>query len=65
MTLFDLLTQTAISDTDLLRKSNELGDVFATPREVEPPKTGVFYLFTRLSLFTAESSTSTTLVRRE
>lgn len=35
MTLFDLLTQTAKADTDLLRKSDELGDVFSTPREVD------------------------------
>jgi hypothetical protein len=35
MTLIDLLTQTAIADTDLLRKSNELGDAFAAPREVD------------------------------
>lgn len=35
MTLFDLLTQTAKSDTDLLRKNDESGDVFAEPREVD------------------------------
>jgi hypothetical protein len=35
MTMFDLLTQTAESDTDLLRKKDELGDVFTTPREVD------------------------------
>jgi len=35
MTLFDLLTQTAKADTDLLRKNDELGDVFSTPREVD------------------------------
>jgi len=32
---FDLLTQTAIADTDVLRKSDESGDVFAAPREVD------------------------------
>jgi hypothetical protein len=35
MTLFELLTETAIADTNLLRKSDELGDVFSTPREVD------------------------------
>jgi hypothetical protein len=35
MTLFDLLTQTAISDTELLRTNNAFGDVFATPRQVD------------------------------
>ena len=35
MTLFDLLTQTAIADTELLRKNDESGDVFAAPREVD------------------------------
>jgi hypothetical protein len=35
MTLFELLTQTAIADTDLLRKNDESGDVFAAPREVD------------------------------
>ena len=35
MALFVLHTQTAVSDTDLLRKNNELGDIFAAPREVE------------------------------
>jgi len=35
MTLFDLLTQTAKADTDLLRQSDEAGDVFAAPREVD------------------------------
>lgn len=35
MTLFDELTQTAIADTDLLRKNDEAGDVFDMPREVD------------------------------
>ena len=35
MTLFDLLTQNAISDTDLLRQNDSYGDVFAIPREVD------------------------------
>ena len=35
MTLFDLLTQTAIADTELLRKNDESGDAFAAPREVD------------------------------
>jgi hypothetical protein len=35
MTLFDLLTQTATTDTELLRKNDEFGDVFAAPREVD------------------------------
>jgi hypothetical protein len=35
MTLFDLLTQTAKADTDLLRTNDREGDVFATPREVD------------------------------
>lgn len=35
MTLFDLLTQTAKADTDLLRKNDGLGGVFGTPREVD------------------------------
>ena len=35
MTMFDLLTETAKADTELLRSSDELGDVFATPREVD------------------------------
>ena len=33
--MFDLLTQTAIADRDLLRKNDELGDVFTKPREVD------------------------------
>ena len=35
MTLFDLLHQNAVSDTDLLRKNDELGDVFTIAREVD------------------------------
>jgi hypothetical protein len=35
MTLFDLLTENAKADTGLLRSNDELGDVFATPREVD------------------------------
>jgi hypothetical protein len=35
MTLFELLTETAVSDTDLLRKNDERGDVFTMPREVD------------------------------
>lgn len=33
--MFDRLTETTKADTELLRSSNELGDVFATPREVD------------------------------
>lgn len=35
MTMFDLLHDTALADTDLLRKNNELGDIFTTAREVD------------------------------
>jgi hypothetical protein len=35
MTLFDLLHQTAVADTDLLRKNDEHGDIFTTAREVD------------------------------
>jgi hypothetical protein len=35
MSLFDLLTETAIADTDLLRKNDSIGDVFSTSREVD------------------------------
>ena len=35
MTLFDLLTETAKADTELLRTSDRLGDVFSTAREVD------------------------------
>jgi hypothetical protein len=32
--MFDLLTQTAMADRDLLVKNNDLGDNFSKPREV-------------------------------
>ena len=35
MTMFELLQQTAVADTDLLRKNDELGDIFTTAREVD------------------------------
>jgi hypothetical protein len=35
MTVFDLLHQTAVADTDLLRKNDGLGDVFTTARVVD------------------------------
>jgi regulator of RNase E activity RraB len=35
MTMFDLLTRTAEADTDLLRKNDELGDVFSQARQVD------------------------------
>jgi Regulator of ribonuclease activity B len=35
MTMFDLLHQNALADTDLLRKNDKLGDIFTTPREVD------------------------------
>jgi hypothetical protein len=35
MTMFKLLHDNALSDTDLLRKNNELGDIFTTAREVD------------------------------
>ncbi len=35
MTMFDLLHETAISDTDLLRRNDELGDSFTIAREVD------------------------------
>lgn len=35
MTMFELLHQTAVSDTDLLRRNDELGDTFAIAREVD------------------------------
>lgn len=35
MTMFDLLQQNALSDTDLLRQNDKLGDVFTTAREVD------------------------------
>jgi hypothetical protein len=33
--MFELLTETAKADTELLRSSDEADDVFATPREVD------------------------------
>jgi hypothetical protein len=35
MTIFELLHQNAIADTDLLRKNDKLGDVFTTMRRVD------------------------------
>ena len=35
MTMFELLHHTAVADTDLLRKNDELGDIFTTAREVD------------------------------
>jgi hypothetical protein len=35
MAMFDLLTETAKSDTELLRSNDGLGDAFAKPREVD------------------------------
>ena len=35
MTIFELLHDNAVADTDLLRKSDSLGDVFTTAREVD------------------------------
>ena len=35
MSLFDLLTETAKADTELLRSNDSLGDVFTAPREVD------------------------------
>ena len=35
MTMFELLTQTALADTDLLRKNNAMGDTFTIAREVD------------------------------
>jgi hypothetical protein len=35
MTLFELLTQTALADTDLLRKNDAMGDTFTMAREVD------------------------------
>jgi hypothetical protein len=35
MTMFELLDQTAVADTDLLRRNDELGDVFTIAREVD------------------------------
>jgi len=35
MTMFELLTQTALADTDLLRKNDAMGDTFTKAREVD------------------------------
>ena len=35
MTMFELLHQTAQADTDLLRKNDEMGDIFTIAREVD------------------------------
>jgi len=35
MTMFELLHQDALSNTDLLRKNDELGDIFTIAREVD------------------------------
>jgi hypothetical protein len=35
MTMVELLHHNALADTDLLRKNNELGDIFTTAREVD------------------------------
>lgn len=35
MDLFDLLTETAKADTELLRSNDKLGDTFPAPREVD------------------------------
>ena len=35
MTMFELLTQKAIADTDLLRQSDRLGDILTIEREVD------------------------------
>ena len=35
MTIFDLLHDNALADTDLLRTNDKQGDVFTTPREVD------------------------------
>jgi Regulator of ribonuclease activity B len=35
MNMFDLLTETAKADTELLSSNDKLGDVFATAREVD------------------------------
>ena len=35
MTVFELLHQNALSDTDLLRRNDELGDILTTAREVD------------------------------
>jgi hypothetical protein len=35
MTMFELLHHTALADTDLLRKNDEMGDIFTMAREVD------------------------------
>jgi len=35
MTMFELLYQNTLADTDLLRKNDKLGDIFTTAREVD------------------------------
>ena len=35
MTMFELLTQDALTNTDLLRQNDKLGDIFTTAREVD------------------------------
>ena len=35
MTMFELLTQTALAGTDLLRKNDKMGDIFTMAREVD------------------------------
>jgi hypothetical protein len=35
MTMFEMLTQTALADTDLLRKNDAMGDTFTIAREVD------------------------------
>jgi len=37
MTRFDLLRETAVPDTDLVRKNDEVGDNFTIAREVDLP----------------------------
>jgi hypothetical protein len=35
MTMFELLQQNALADTDFLRKNDKLGDIFTAAREVD------------------------------
>jgi hypothetical protein len=35
MTMFELLTETALADTELLRKNDAMGDTFTIAREVD------------------------------
>ena len=35
MNMFELLHQTAVADTDLLRKNDKMGDIFTIAREVD------------------------------